>query len=473
MSVHFDPSRPRQPYRVAWRESGRQRIRRFATEEEAARFDASRRTAGPAVDATGGELAALNARLAELEHKLADNPSSDAPQRRGDGVYAYDTAAGRRWRCVFRQSDGTLTSRRGFTTRTAAADAKKAMEVAIGRGEIKVCREKFAVHWPRFLAGKRPYVTRGTLADYETHGRLRLVPAFGELALGGLDAAAVRVWLGEMAERVEADEIAPKTVNNALTLLSVCLNEAARDGLIAGNPCAHVNQLPVDPAEMGYLRMSEIAVYLDSCAGRYRPLAAFLIGTGARVSEAVATRWEDLDLRARRVRIYRQRDRYTDGTARTKGRRFRGVEIGPELADALRRLRALRMAAGVDDGGWLFLCPAPKRGRYANRIAPSTPHRKTVHEWHEAALEDAGLRDMPLHSLRHTAAAAWLATGHPLMFVQRQLGHASITTTERHYGHLEATFLKSATAATEAAIRDATPALTPVASSASGASPSR
>ena len=62
---------------------------------------------------------------------------------------------------------------------------------------------------------------------------------------------------------------------------------------------------------------------------------------------------------------------------------------------------------------------------------------------------------MPLHSLRHTAAAAWLATGHPLMFVQRQLGHASITTTERHYGHFERTFLKNAAAATEAAIRDA------------------
>jgi integrase len=68
---------------------------------------------------------------------------------------------------------------------------------------------------------------------------------------------------------------------------------------------------------------------------------------------------------------------------------------------------------------------------------------------------DAGLRDMPLHSLRHTAAAAWLASGHPLMFVQRQLGHASITTTEHHYGHFEATFLKDAAATTEAVIRHA------------------
>jgi integrase len=59
---------------------------------------------------------------------------------------------------------------------------------------------------------------------------------------------------------------------------------------------------------------------------------------------------------------------------------------------------------------------------------------------------------MPLHALRHTAAAAWLTTGHPLIFVQRQLGHRSITTTEEHYAHLEASFLASAAADTETAI---------------------
>jgi hypothetical protein len=79
--------------------------------------------------------------------------------------------------------------------------------------------------------------------------------------------------------------------------------------------------------------------------------------------------------------------------------------------------------------------------------------RSTVtRSWHEAPLTDAGLRDMPLHGLRHTAAAAWPTTGKPLMYAQRQLGHASITTTEQCYGHLEASFLKSAAAETESAI---------------------
>ena len=57
---------------------------------------------------------------------------------------------------------------------------------------------------------------------------------------------------------------------------------------------------------------------------------------------------------------------------------------------------------------------------------------------HKHALEDAALRrTLRLHDLRHTAAASWLAAGLPLIYVQRQLGHASITTTQQVYGHLE------------------------------------
>jgi hypothetical protein len=65
-----------------------------------------------------------------------------------------------------------------------------------------------------------------------------------------------------------------------------------------------------------------------------------------------------------------------------------------------------------------------------------------VQGWHEQALQDAGLRDMPLRCTRHIAAAAWLATGHPLVFVQRQLGHHSISTTRKHYVHLEVHFAR-------------------------------
>jgi integrase len=450
MSVQFDASRG--DYVVRWRQDGRHRKKRFKTEAEAVAFE--RTLAGaPSAPPPDDGMAAMEARLAELEAKVAAAENGTASAK--GGVYAYRTAEGQRWYFKFRHADGSSSTKRGFKSRRAAVQARQALAEGVRRGEVKASRETFAEYWERFLAAKRPYVTRGTLVDYEIHGRRRLLPAFGSKRLTAIARSDVWAWLADMAELVEAGDVGHKTINNALTVFSVCMGMAAVDGLIATNPCQRVKHLPVAAREMDFLRLDEIPRYLDACPIYYRPLAGFLLGTGCRISEALAARWEDVDLADRSVRITRQRDRYTAGTTQTRGKRFRRVEIGPRLADELRRLRASRMAGGVDDAGWLFLCPRPVRGQYVGRVEPTPPNRRTAHEWHEATLQDAALRDMPLHSLRHTAAAAWLATGHPLMFVQRQLGHASITITEHHYGHFERTFLKDAAARTEAAIRTA------------------
>jgi integrase len=434
MSVHFDRSRGR--WMVRWREDGRQRVRRFDDQGAALRFDAEIAARRPPREVLECR------RVAGLEARVVDQ----------GGVYPYETSAGSRWRIVYRQSDGVSTTRRGFESRSAAIAARRAVVEQVRRGEVRASRETFAEFWAKVLEAKRPYVTEGTLQDYATQGRLRLLPWFGKFKLAAIDEDRVRAWLTEMAALVAAGELSAKTVNNSRTCLAMTLNEAVRRGHLAFNPCRYVPELPVERVELDYLRLDEIERYLDACVDHYRPLAELLIGTGARISEALGVLWPDLDLDARVVQISRQRARGADGTVPTKGRRFRSVQIGPRLSATLGGLRDERRASGTDDDGWLFVCPPPLRGRYSGRTRPEPPSRKTAHDWHEWALQDAGLRDMPLHALRHTAATAWLASGHPLIFVQRQLGHRSITTTEEHYGHLESSFVRAAAARTEALI---------------------
>lgn len=87
------------------------------------------------------------------------------------------------------------------------------------------------------LEDKRPYVTPGTLQDYTTHGRKRLLPWFGDLHLTAIDEDRVRDWLAEMLELVIDGELSPKTVNNARTCLSMALGEAVRKRHLTLNPC--------------------------------------------------------------------------------------------------------------------------------------------------------------------------------------------------------------------------------------------
>jgi integrase len=211
----------------------------------------------------------------------------------------------------------------------------------------------------------------------------------------------------QMTARQGAGRLSAKTINNARAALSGALNHALRSGVLLDNPCRYVPPLPVEHRELDYLRLAEIDPYLAACADHYRPLAELLIGTGARISEALALTWPDIDLDRATVQIQRQRARHGNSTRQTKGGSARNVLIGPRLNRSLREHHDGRRPA-TERPDWLFICPRPKRGRYANRAATSPPSRRTVNEWHHHTLTIADMRPMPLHALRHTAAASWL-----------------------------------------------------------------
>jgi integrase len=163
-------------------------------------------------------------------------------------------------------------------------------------GAVATGRERFETYWPRYLRHAKGDMTRGSWEDVRAHGHKRLLPYFGELQMTKIDVATVRDWRAVMLEAVEAGEWAPKTINNARVALLGCCPMAVQDGLMAHNPVLDVKPLPIEFTERPYLRLAQINDYLDACAPPYRPLAQLLIGTGARVSEAIALRVEDVDV---------------------------------------------------------------------------------------------------------------------------------------------------------------------------------
>ena len=151
MSIDFEPGRQR--YRARWREAGRQRSRRFATRDEAEAFAATLERPAPSAGCSSG--AAGGRRWRRLRLRRSWRPALAV---------------------VFRQSDGSLTTRRGFSSRSAAVAARRTAIEQVRRGEVRASREPFAEFWAALLEAKRPYVTAGTLQDYATQGRKRLLP---------------------------------------------------------------------------------------------------------------------------------------------------------------------------------------------------------------------------------------------------------------------------------------------------------
>jgi hypothetical protein len=264
-----------------------------------------------------GELARLRAREETIEQQLP----SDA---RSSGVSAYPTRQGVRWRVTLPQPDGSVTTRRGYPTPEAA---RRARDQLIAPAP-PAAEASFARYWRVWLADKRAYMTDGALEDLETHGRKRLLPHFAHVPIGEITEPEVRTWMARINDAREEGELSAKTINNARAELSGVLVDAARRGLLPHNPCRYVAALPVEHHELDYLRLEEIDRYLGACPAHYRPLAQLLIGTGARISEALALTWRDVELEHGTVQIQRQRARRGDATRQPKSKHARTVLIG-------------------------------------------------------------------------------------------------------------------------------------------------
>ncbi|MDQ3588441.1 MAG: site-specific integrase, partial [Actinomycetota bacterium] len=301
---------------------------------------------------------------------------------------------------------------------------------------VHVARRRIAA-----LSAQQAVAAAGSAADPHSPGRRRRLY---RLESGAGDAESPR----DGSRRISA-----KTINNSLIPLRLSLSHAVEDGLIGRNPAASVAgarrrvKVAVEQREMDFLRLDEIPRYLEACAGHYRPLAEVLIATGLRISEALHLRWSDVDLEGHALLVTgsRKRGRERETSGSTKGDRWRSVDFGPRTAGLLRDLRATQSEHQFADFRSRPVFVHHDGGRLS---------RNTVSTgWHKAALEDAELRTtLRLHDLRHSAAASWLAAGLPLIYVQRQLGHASITTTEAQYGHLEKSFLRGAAQRAEAVL---------------------
>ena len=85
-----------------------------------------------------------------------------------------------------------------------------------------------------------------------------------------------------------------------------------------------------------------------------------------------------------------------------------------------------RWSAGKEPQAWLFAAPGGGPLRESN-------WKRSV-GW-RAARVAAGVPDVRVHDLRHTAASLWLAAGADPKVVQRVLGHATAAMTMDLYGH--------------------------------------
>ena len=295
----------------------------------------------------------------------------------------------------------------------------------------KVTVKEYTDHWKK-LIGKT--VKARTLDRYAEILTLHILPSFGQMPVQKLDRGRIKLLLaGKLNAGLEK-----RTVRNIHAVLRVLLNAAIEDGLISSNPAAklgRVLKLTISKTtiqeEIKALTKEQRHLFLTTAcyeAPRYYPLFFVLAGTGMRLGEALALQGDDVDLLAKTIRIARAFSE--DGSLGTpKSGHGRTVDLSQSLADMLTRHELTRKQDALRYGWsevppWLFMTKS------------GTPvQARNVRRSMESVLKKAKLpAHFTPHCLRHSYASILLAEGVSLVYVQEQLGHATIELTVSTYG---------------------------------------
>ena len=249
----------------------------------------------------------------------------------------------------------------------------------------------------------------------KTYLRNQIFPRFGKTRANEIKPHQIEFWLGDMAKQ----KLSPKTANDAFSLFRKILHDSVRWGLIAFNPASGVKKLKRPAVDYNFWEQVEANSFLDYVKTedpiKY-PVFVMALNTGLRKGELAALKWDCVDLNNKLIRVKRSFcSKLKTYNEYTKNKKIRSVPINDVLVELLIGLKQNKI--GDDD----FVLP---------RIDYEHLHR-TI----KVMAENAGIRKIRFHDLRHTCASHLVINGVRLEKVQAVLGHSSINMTQR-YVHL-------------------------------------
>jgi len=234
---------------------------------------------------------------------------------------------------------------------------------------------------------------------------------------------------------------APKTVEAVHAVISSVFNEAIDDGLCEANPTHLLLRRILPPKNRRDLKdpdpftIEDRDLFEDTAqrisTWKEQMLLKVMAHAGLRLGEALVMRREYFDPERKTFTVCQSYKRHT--FKKPKGGKTRVVDLPDylveELDEYIRHLKKERLKTGR--GGEVDLLfedpeepsgPFPLSQRKAQRLV-------------QRVCKAAGLRIRNPHDLRHTYATITLMAHMSPAYVQRQLGHSSISITVDRYCH--------------------------------------
>ena len=235
----------------------------------------------------------------------------------------------------------------GFRTRKEAQRALTEALEALDKGTFvapgRMTVGDYMITWLESRASLRP----GTLVSYESHVRLYIAPAIGDVRMEDLRSTHVDRLFSDLRNR-EGRPLSAATLQRVRATLNKALNDAVRKGLLRSNHARYVDLPSVPKRELDVWSIADLQKFLRHVEDdRLGVLFRLIAMTGMRRGEVAGLRWTDVDLMGGQLMIRQQhiqvgREILVSEPKSSAGRRT--VPLDVETVDALRRHQVMQAA---------------------------------------------------------------------------------------------------------------------------------
>ena len=355
----------------------------------------------------------------------------------------YIVKRGKTWSAIVYLGVDPLTGRQrqewlsGYRTKREAEEARKNKLADIAKKSFSVndlpTLRNFAKYWIEDVINPSALNPKSKAA-YSDNIRLHIDPVLGDYKIDQITPREIQSWLTGLSRL----KFSPRTQQYAFRTLSIILKTAMLQGYIPINPCQAIKQPKVIKNSHNTLTAEQAQMILDKTQEdpMYIVICLALL-TGARRSEILALRWQDIDFAndtlfikkaTQRETIYErkgsQKSIMVDGPTKNNSSNRSMVMCG-ELKTKLLAWKTMQDSMKKWPADEDHICTWPDGRRLQDNFVS--------HHW--SLLATKLKVNVKFHELRHTFATLMLANNvHPKV-VQEMLGHSSITVTMDIYSH--------------------------------------
>ena len=240
----------------------------------------------------------------------------------------------------------------------------------------------------------------------------RLVPRFGEMAVGAItkaDILAFRADLAKAPARGKETTLSNSRINKILDPLRQILCEAA-DRFDFRTPFQNIKQLKIKRTHVEPFTLDEVKRIISTVRPDFRSYFTVRFFTGMRTGEVHGLKWKYVDFEHRQILV---RETVVDGeeTYTKTDSSQREIQMSQLVYDALKE----------QEKGTRQLSEFV----FSNRDGKPLDYKNLNNRVWKPLLRCLGLKLRRPYQCRHTAATLWLGAGENPEWIARQLGHST------------------------------------------------